>query len=237
MAATAPPLRFRGTRREYGGVVALDHLDLTVEAGTCVVLAGRNGSGKTTTLQLAAGRLDPTDGSVEVDGRPTDTTFGREHVREAVSFALDTPVFYPDLTVEEHLGFVATAHGVEDADAHIEDLLAALDLDRRRGFLPDQLSAGMRQKVQLACLLLRPGRVVLLDEPSRALDPHTRDVLWAALAARKAAGSAVVFSTHQLDFPPDLADEALVLHDGEVRDHGDYATVVAGEAAAELGLA
>lgn len=236
MGTPAPPLRFREARREYAGVVALDHLDLTVEAGTCVVLVGRNGSGKTTTLQLAAGRLDPTDGVIEVDGRPTDTTAGREHVRHAVAFALDTPVFYPDLTVEEHLGFVATAHGVEDADDHIEDLLAAFDLDRRRGFLPDQLSAGMRQKVQLACLLLRPGRVVLLDEPSRALDPRTRDVLWAALAARKAAGSAVVFTTHQLDFPDDLVDTALVLHDGEVRDHGPYASVVTGAAAVELGL-
>ncbi len=236
MGRTPPALRFREARREYAGVVALDHLDLTVDAGTCVVLVGRNGSGKTTTLHLAAGRLDPTDGSVEVDGRPTTTTGGREHVRHAVAFALDTPVFYPDLSVEEHLGFVATAHGVADADDHIEDLLESFDLDRRRTFLPDQLSAGMRQKVQLACLLLRPGRVVLLDEPSRALDPRTRDVLWAALAARKKAGSAIVFSTHQLDFPPELADQALVLHDGEVRDHGDYATVVAGQAAADLGL-
>ena len=180
MGRTPPALRFREARREYAGVVALDHLDLSVEPGTCVVLVGRNGSGKTTTLHMAAGRLDPTDGTVEVDGRPTTTAGGREHVRHAVAFALDTPVFYPDLSVEEHLGFVATAHGVDDADDHIEDLLASFDLDRRRTFLPDQLSAGMRQKVQLACLLLRPGSVVLLDEPSRALDPRTRDVLWAA---------------------------------------------------------
>lgn len=233
---TAPPLRFREARREYAGVVALAHLDLVVEAGTCAVVVGRNGSGKTTTLQLAAGRLDPTDGAVEVDGRPTTTTAGREHVRRAVAFTLDTPVFYPDLSVEEHLGFVATAHGVDGADAHIDDLLESFDLERRRAFLPDQLSAGMRQKVQLACLLLRPGRVVLLDEPTRALDPRTRDVLWAALAARKKSGSAVVFSTHQLDFPPGLVDQALVLEDGEVRDHDSYEAVIAGPAATELGL-
>lgn len=236
MSRSVPPLRFRSTRREYAGVVALEGLDLTVEAGSCIVLVGRNGSGKTTTLKLAAGRLDPTDGSVEVGGLATHTRKGRDAVRRTVAFALDTPVFYPDLSVEEHLGFVATAHGVEDADQHIEDLLEAFDLERRRSFLPDQLSAGMRQKVQLAGVLLRPGRVLLLDEPSRALDPRARDVLWAALAARKKVGGTVVFSTHQLDFPADLADRALVLADGELRDEGTYADVVAGPAAAELGL-
>lgn len=237
MATVPAALRFRGVRREYAGVVAVDDLDMAVAAGTCTVLVGRNGSGKTTTLQMAAGRLEPSDGVVEVDGRPTTTTAGRHHVRRTVTFALDAPVFYPDLTVEEHLGFVATAHGVDDRnDERIVGLLSDFDLVGRRDFLPDQLSSGMRQKLQLACLLLRPGHVVLLDEPSRALDPRTRDVLWSSLEARKAAGAAIVFSTHQLDFPPELADDALVLHDGQVQDHGDYEQVMAGAAVAELGL-
>ncbi len=235
VAAAPKPLRFRGVSLEYEGVVALDELDLALAAGSCTVMVGRNGSGKTTTLQLAAGRLEPTSGIVEVDGQPTSTPQGRAHVRRTVTFALDAPVFYPDLTVEEHLGFVATAHGLDDDEA-IEDLLAGFDLVRRRTFLPDQLSSGMRQKLQLACLFLRPGHIVLLDEPSRALDPATRDVLWASMAARKAAGSAILFTTHQLDFPPDLADRAIVLHDGEVRARGSYEKVMAGRAAAQLGL-
>lgn len=229
-------MRLRGVTLEYEGVTALDDVDLAVAAGTCTVLVGRNGSGKTTTLQLASGRLEPTEGSVEIDGQSTATTAGRSHVRRTVTFALDAPVFYPDLTVEEHLGFVATAHGIDD-DQAIEDLLDGFDLARRRTFLPDQLSSGMRQKLQLACLFLRPGHVVLLDEPSRALDPATRDVLWASMAARKASGAALLFTTHQLDFPDDLADRAVVLHDGVVRARGSYATVMAGRAAAQLGLA
>ena len=236
VASQSPPIRFRGVRREYGGVVAVDGLDLDVATGTCLVLVGRNGSGKTTTLQLAAGRLEPTDGVVEIDGLSTTTAAGRTHVRHGVTFALDTPVFYPDLTVEEHLGFVATAHGVATGDEQIEALLSDFDLDARRSFLPDQLSSGMRQKLQLACLLVRPGHIVLLDEPSRALDPRTREVLWSALAARKAAGDALVFSTHQLDFPPALADEILVLRDGVLQDSGDFDAVIAGSAVAELGL-
>lgn len=233
--ATPAPLRFRGARREYAGVVAVDDLDLKVAAGSCTVMVGRNGSGKTTTLQMAAGRLEPTGGVVEVDGRPTSTRAGRAHVRRVVSFALDVPVFYPDLTIEEHLGFVATAHGVDD-DTAIEDLLDGFDLQRRRTFLPDQLSSGMRQKLQLACLFLRPGHVVLLDEPSRALDPATRSVLWACLAARKEAGSAILFTTHQLDFPDDLADRAIVLHDGTATARGSFERVMASTAVAELGL-
>lgn len=236
MPATAP-LLFRRVRREYDQVVALAGLDLTVAAGSCAVLVGRNGSGKTTTLQLAAGRLEATSGLIAINGVPTSTAAGRDRVRHEVAFALDLPVFYPDLTVEEHLGLVAMANGLDDAADQIDRLLGDFDLVRRRQFLPDQLSSGMRQKVQLACLLLRPARILLLDEPSRALDPATRAVLWSALEDRKRAGTAVAFSTHQLDFPPDLADQALVLHDGEVRDRGRFDQVMAGAAVRELGLA
>jgi ABC-2 type transport system ATP-binding protein len=232
-----PTLAFEHVRREYAGVVALSDLDLEVEAGRGLVLVGRNGSGKTTTLQLAAGRLDPSDGVVRVNGRDTTSRDGRDHLRSAVGFALDLPVFYPDLTVEEHLGLVATAYGVEDGDARIVDLLERFDLARRAGFLADQLSSGMRQKLQLACLLVRPARLLLLDEPSRALDPATRELLWSALAQRKRAGASIVFSTHQLDFPADLADHALVLRDGEVLDRGRYGRVMGGAAVAALGLA
>ncbi len=235
--AVPPALRLDAVGREFGGVVALERLDLVVPAGTCAMLVGRNGSGKTTSLRLAAGRLDPTSGIVEVAGRRTTAEAGRSHLRRAVAFSLDAPLFYPDLTVEDHLGFVAPAHGL-DATGHarIDDLLETFDLARRRDFLPDQLSSGMRQKLQLACLFLRPADLVLLDEPTRALDPHTRDVLWEALRGRRATGTAIVFSTHQLDFPVDLVDQVVVLHDGRVVDHGDYGSVMSGAAVAELGL-
>lgn len=231
------PLALRHLRRDFEGVVAVEDVRLTAGAGTCTVLAGRNGSGKTTTLQMAAGRLAPTAGSVEVDGQDVSTVAGGRHARHAVTFAFDTPVFYPDLTVEEHLGLVATSHDLGDAaDEDIERLLDDFDLQQRRTFLPDQLSSGMRQKLGLSCMLLRPGHVVLLDEPTRALDPRTRAVLWSALAARKAGGAAIVFSSHQLDFPQELADQMVVLHDGLVQDQGAYRAVVDGAAVAELGL-
>lgn len=235
--ATPPALRLDAVGREFGGVVALERLDMVVPRGSCTMVVGRNGSGKTTTLRLAAGRLDPTSGIVEVAGRRTTTEAGRRHVRRSVAFALDAPLFYPDLTVEDHLGFVATAHGLGDVGtARTDDLLDRFDLSRRRGFLPDQLSSGMRQKLQLACLFLRPADLVLLDEPTRALDPHTRGVLWQMLHARREAGTAVVFSTHQLDFPAGLVDQVVVLHDGVVADHGGFAEVMDGAAVTELGL-
>lgn len=229
-------LRFAKVRREYAEVVALAGLDLSLAAGRTLIVVGHNGSGKTTAMQLAAGRLEPSSGRVEILGLDTTSPEGRLRIRQSVGFVLDLPVFYPDLTVEEHLTLVATAHGVDDADERIEELLELFDLEERQGFLPDQLSSGMRQKLQIACVLVRPADVLLLDEPSRALDPRTREVLWSILAGRREHGTAIVMTTHQLDFPSGLADDALVLGGGEVIASGDYDEVVAGPAVRDLGL-
>ncbi len=190
--SASPVIAMRGLSKRYGDVVALEGLDLEVAAGECVALIGHNGSGKTTTMRLAAGQLEPTSGSVSVAG--------------------------------------------EALDERIDVLLDVLDLDERRDFLPVQLSRGMRQKTQLACTLVRPFQVLLLDEPVVGLDPPSQANLRELLEEAKSEGIAIVLSTHQLHFSDGLADRAVVLHDGRVIDAGDYKPVVAGEQAARLGL-
>src|SRR6266545_4914715 len=183
-----PVLAVHGLRKAYGDVVALEGIDLEVAPGECVALIGHNGSGKTTTMRLAAGQLEPTAGTVTVAG------------------------------VDMHRA----------SDAH--RARAALD------FVPSQLSRGMRQKTQLACTLVRPFEVLLLDEPVVGLDPPSQEMLRELLAGIKADGIAIVLTTHQLAFSEGLADRAVVLHDGRVVDAGDYAPVVAGAEATRLGL-
>ena len=232
-----PVLAVRGLRKTYGEVVALEGIDLEVAPGECVALIGHNGSGKTTTMRLIAGQLEPTAGTVTVAGVGVHRASDTHRARAALAFVPDSPLLYDDLTVAEHLELVALAHGVGDGlDERIDDLLDALDLTPRRDFVPTQLSRGMRQKTQLACTLVRPFEVLLLDEPVVGLDPPSQAMLRELLEEIKAGGAAIVLTTHRLAFSAGLADQAVVLHDGSVVDAGDYQRVVAGDEAARLGL-
>jgi ABC-2 type transport system ATP-binding protein len=230
-------LRLCGLRKVYGDVVALDGFDLDVAAGECVALIGHNGSGKTTVVRLAAGQLQPTAGTVTVAGIEVTGKADVPAARARLAFVPDTPVLYGDLTVGEHLELVALAHGIADhAAERIAALLAELGLAGRRDFLPGQLSRGLRQKTQLACALLRPFQVLLLDEPVVGLDPPSQQTLRRLLRQAVAGGAAVVLTTHQLGFADGLADRAVVLDQGHVADAGPFEQVVVGAEAARLGL-
>jgi ABC-2 type transport system ATP-binding protein len=129
--------------------------------------------------------------------------------------------------VEQHLELVTITHGVggEHLDAHIASLLALLGLSARAGFLPRELSRGMRQKTQLACALIRPAELLVLDEPVVGLDPPSQALLHRLLADRKREGTAVLLTTHQLAFADGLADRAVLLEEGEVADAGPWEDV------------
>jgi ABC-2 type transport system ATP-binding protein len=230
-------LRLGGLRKVYGDVVALDGLDLEVAAGECVALIGHNGSGKTTALRLAAGQLQPTAGTVTVDGIEMTDKADVPEARARLAFVPDTPVLYGDLTVGEHLELVALAHRLGDrAGERLAMLLEELGLAGREEFLPGQLSRGLRQKTQLACALLRPFQVLLLDEPVVGLDPPSQRALRKLLRRAAAEGAAVVLTTHQLGFAEGLADRAVILEDGRVADAGRFEQVLGGAQAARLGL-
>jgi ABC-type lipoprotein export system ATPase subunit len=154
-------------------LVALRGLNLAVAAGDCVALIGANGSGKTTAVRAIAGLLEPTAGMVRVCGWDPHREPEAEHARAALALVLDSPLLYDDLTVRQHLELVTLSHGAagEGVDRRITSLLMRLGLQGREGFLPRELSRGMRQKTQLACALIRPASVLVLDEPVVGLDP------------------------------------------------------------------
>ena len=145
----------------------------------------------------------------------------------------DNPLLYDDLTVREHLELVSVAHGLGGSELaeRIDALLERLGLAHRADFRPPELSRGMRQKAQLACALVRPAALLLLDEPVVGLDPPSQALLHELLLERKAAGGAVLLTTHQLGFADGLADRGMLLSEGEVADAGSYADVAADAAA------
>jgi ABC-2 type transport system ATP-binding protein len=214
-AGGSPPLSAKGLGRSYDGYIALGSFNLEVEAGELIALIGPNGAGKTTFLNLAAGLLEPTSGKIEVAGE----TPGSIEARRALSYLPDSPVFYEDLSVGEHLEYIAALHGVEDPSARIEELIDRLGLDGWEDALGSELSKGMRQKASIAFALVRPFDVLLADEPLDGLDPPSREVLFELLAETRAAGAAIVVSTHRPDVIA-AAGRCVAIRDGRLAYDG-----------------
>jgi ABC-2 type transport system ATP-binding protein len=231
-APAAVPLETSELSRSYGRLIALQGLSLSVAAGDCVALIGANGSGKTTAVRAIAGLLEPSGGTVRVCGWDPHREPEAERARAALGLVLDSPLLYDDLTVRQHLELVTLSHGVAggDVEDRITSLLLRLGLGEREGFLARELSRGMRQKTQLACALIRPAALLLLDEPVVGLDPPSQALLHELLLERKAAGCAVLLTTHQLGFAEGLADRGMLLSEGEVTDAGSYRDVAANAA-------
>jgi len=190
-----PALAANGLGRSYDGFIALASFSLELRAGELVALVGPNGAGKTTFLTLAAGLLEPSSGSIAVAGAAAGTI----PARQALSYLPDTPVFYEDLSLGEHLGYVGALHGVDDGGARAGELIERLGLAEWEDSLPSEFSHGMRQKASIAIALVRPFAVLLADEPFDGLDPPSRDVLFELLAEARAGGAAIVVSTHRPD--------------------------------------
>jgi ABC-2 type transport system ATP-binding protein len=222
-----PPLIVEGLSRSYGRLVGLAVLDLTLKAGECVALIGANGSGKSTAVRTIAGMITPSKGSVRVCGHNPHVEPDAESARAALALVPDSPLLYDDLTVRQHLELVALAHGVVDdgVGERIDELLERLELTPRSDFRPSELSRGMRQKTGLACALIRPARLLILDEPVVGLDPPSQQLLRELLLDAKRRGVAVLMTTHQLRFADGVADRAVMLREGEVVDSGAWTKV------------
>jgi ABC-2 type transport system ATP-binding protein len=225
--ADALPLQVERLGRRYGRLVGLDRLDLELRAGECVALIGANGSGKSTAVRAIAGLLEPSEGTVRIDGHDPHVEPDGELARAALALVPDAPLLYDDLTVRQHLELVALAHGVagDGAEGRIGALLDRLGLTARADFLPAELSRGMRQKTGLACALVRPARLLVLDEPVVGLDPPSQALLAELLLEAKRGGTAVLLTTHQMRFADGVADRALLLDEGKVLDRGAWRDV------------
>jgi ABC-2 type transport system ATP-binding protein len=208
-------LHAKEVAKDYGDGLGLNPLDLEIGPGELVMLVGPNRAGKSTFLRLIAGLLEPTTGEVLVDGAPA----GSVEARAATSFIPDNPVLYDDLSVEEHLEYVARLHGVDEWRGRGEALLDRLALSDRAYDLPSRFSRGMRQKTSLAVGLVRPFSLLLVDEPFVGLDAPTQASLVEILDEAAKEGAALLVSTHQLDLV-ERATRCVAVREGEVAYDG-----------------
>ena len=202
--------------RSFGDDRAVDGLDLRVEAGQIHALVGLNGAGKTTLMRLLLGMLRPDRGSVTVLGTPVPgapvSLWGR------VGHMLDTGFGYPELTTAENLRSAALLRGMPGPDgrAAATTALKELGLSRWADRRARELSTGNRQRLGLACALLGQPDLLVLDEPTTALDPAGIMLVRALLQAAAARGAAVLVSSHHLDEMARIADRISVMHRGRI---------------------
>jgi ABC-2 type transport system ATP-binding protein len=199
---------------------ALDALSFTISPGQVTGIVGPDGAGKTTLMRLLAGLLAPTAGQATVCG--FDTIKDALGLHHAIGYMPQRFGLYEDLTVLENLTLYADLRGVvgKARDESFERLLAFTDLARFTGRLAGRLSGGMKQKLGLACAMLRSPRLLLLDEPSVGVDPISRRELWRMVNALTADGAGVVWTTAYLDEAENCA-EVLVLNAGKLLFQGD----------------
>jgi len=211
-----PALRAVEVSKDYGDGPALYPLTLSIGAGERVALIGHNGSGKTTFLRIAAGLLDADHGQISLFGSSPNEI----EARRRFSFLADTPTFYDDLSVWEHLEYVARLHGTNRWEQRASDLLGRLGLFDRADELPARFSRGLRQKAAIALGLIRPFDLLLVDEPFVGLDAEGRETLLELLDESHRIGSTLIVATHELAFV-DSTDRTIALRDGTVIFDGE----------------
>jgi ABC-2 type transport system ATP-binding protein len=196
--------------RRFGKLTAVDDLSFRADRGAILGLLGPNGAGKTTSLLCLAGLLRPDAGTLSLDGQTLGPDRGR-----VVGLIPETPEVYAMLTVWEHLVFVAKSCRLDAGwQQRAQELLLRLDLFEQRDTLGEALSKGMRQKTLIASTVLAGAPVLLLDEPMIGLDPKGQRELRSILLELRAAGTAIVLSTHLLESAEAICDQVLVVNHG-----------------------
>jgi ABC-2 type transport system ATP-binding protein len=196
--------------RRFGARLVVDDVTLDVAGGEIVALLGPNGAGKTTTMRMLAGLIAPTTGSVGIAGTPLTRTTATG-IRRRLGFLTEAPGLWDRLTVRENLRVYAGIYALQNPDRVIDRWLARFGLDRAASTRAAELSKGMRQKVALARALLHDPTMLLLDEPTSGLDPEVARSVRDLLVERRAAGCAILVSTHNLAEAERLADRVAVL--------------------------
>ncbi len=203
----------RGLSKRFGTLQAVNRLDLNVPKGQIYGFLGPNGSGKSTTIRMLCGLLLPTEGSATV--LDTDIPGDTRALKPRIGYMTQKFSLFGDMTVFENLQFIAEIYSFPSRDrpSRIDGLLQQYDLKQQRDQLADTMSGGQKQRLALACAVLHRPELLLLDEPTSAVDPQSRRDFWARLFELADAGTTILVSTHYMD-------EAERCHRLAILDHG-----------------
>ena len=205
----------RGLTRVFGDFVAVDHIDLQVEAGTVFGFLGPNGAGKSTTIRMLCGILRPSAGEARVGG--FDVATQSERVKSRIGYMSQKFSLYEDLSVEENLRFFAGIYGVSGRQraARIAWALEMADLSGRETLRTSELAGGWRQRLALGCAVLHEPPILFLDEPTSGVDPASRRDFWDMIGTLADGGTTVFVTTHFMD-EAEHCDELALIYGGKI---------------------
>jgi len=188
-----------GLSKHFGDLKAVSNLDLKVPRGQIYGFLGPNGSGKSTTIRMLCGLLKPTEGTANVLG--TAIPGSARLLKPKIGYMTQKFSLFGDMTVAENLQFIAEIYSVRKADRRprIDELLTKYDLVEQRRQLAGTMSGGQKQRLALACAVLHHPELLLLDEPTSAVDPQSRRDFWANLFRLAEGGTTIMVSTHYMD--------------------------------------
>ena len=214
--------------KRYGKVTACDRVSFTMEPGSVTVLLGPNGSGKSTIMKSITGFLRY-NGTIMVDGQPNKSV----EAKRLMGYVPEMPALYPNLTVGEHMEFMARVYRLEDYKTYADALLERFEMTDKVKKFGDELSKGMQQKLSLCLGLLPRPKYLLFDEPMVGLDPHAIKELKNIMQEMRDAGCAVLVSTHMIDSVDMLWDRTVIMQSGQVRANVTRSQVEAGDQSLE----
>jgi ABC-2 type transport system ATP-binding protein len=234
LRAVSSAVMLRDLRREYAGREVVRGVSLEIREGEIFGLLGPNGVGKTTLLSMISTRLRPTAGDAWVHGK--HVTRDVNAVRRLLNFAPQEEALYPSLTAAENLSFFAELYGVPRPERarRVADALEAVQLTGRKDDRVSTYSGGMRRRLNLGCALVSGPRVVLLDEPTVAVDPQSRAHIFDAVRKLRAQGTTILYTTHYLEEAENLCDRIAIMDEGQVVACGTLGELLAHSRATEV---
>ena len=184
-------------KKSYGSIMAVDGVRYEVNRGEMFGLVGPDGAGKTTTMRMLVGLLNPDEGNAEVLGYDLLTQINL--IKDGIGYLSQRFSLYGDLSVDENIEFFADIHGVKNYKERRNELLEFTRLTPFRDRLADKLSGGMKQKLALACTLIHKPKIIFLDEPTTGVDPVSRRDFWKILSNLQKDGITIFMTTPYLD--------------------------------------
>jgi ABC-2 type transport system ATP-binding protein len=215
-APPIPAVETVGLTRAYGSLIALDGLNLTINAGDLFGFIGSNGAGKTTTLRILATFLAPSSGTAKILGY--DVVRQADTVRHVIGYMPDFFGVYKDMEVTEYLDFFGACYKIPTAQREktVADVLELVGLSEKRGAIIGALSRGMQQRLGLARVLIHDPKVLLLDEPASGLDPRARIEMMAILQELQRLGKTIIISSHILSELQTLCNRVAIIEKGRL---------------------
>jgi len=218
-----PAVEVKGLEKSYGKVEALKGVDLLVKRGTVFGLVGPNGAGKTTLIKALVGALKPTGGTIRVLGM--DPLDQRWALRREIGYMPQSTALYEDLSARANILFFNRAQPIEDLAEKVDEILIFTELSDRADDHITTFSGGMKKRVSLACALVHQPTIIILDEPTAAVDPHLRFRMWNLFRELASRGKTLFISTHLME-EATLCDRVAVLRQGEIIADDSPATLL-----------